>query len=258
MINRDLYFIAHRGEYLALKDGESVDYAPEGSRPAYERARDQKVNGVKLDVQYTADKVIVMSHDTHLNRTAGADLQIATSTYEELRQATYLKRGEFGNEKIITFDEALEIVKDIPLYYLDFKNYSDEMLQDVFTKLEKHGISSSKVIIATFNNEALKGAQRLYPDVRRVRHVSYTDESFAEVKAQMAVLRKELGLYGFNIPERCGSTTPEFVRELKDEGCWVSVWFVHSTASADKFCNSGADAFVTGMPSSIREYLRSK
>lgn len=272
MTGKDFYFIAHRGEYLTLKDGEAVGYAPEGSRPAYERVRDQKVNGVKLDIHYTADKVVVMSHDPNLNRIAGRNLVIKDTAYADLKKATFIKSGEYGNEKILTFDEALEIVKDVPLYYIDFKYYSDEMIKDVFAKLEKHGIPAGKVIIATFNVEALEGARKLYSHIRRVQHISYVEQEdgtfllngtlicpdFAAVKAQMFTWKKEMELYGFNIPIHRQPTTREFINELKAAGCWLSVWFVHSAETADKFYHTGGNAFVTGMPSAIRDYLNSE
>ncbi len=272
MVDRDFYFIAHRGEYLVLKNGEPAGYAPEGSRPAYERVRDRKINGVKLDIHYTADKVVVMSHDPNLTRIAGQDLVIGETTLADLKKVPFLKVGEFANEKILTFDEALEIVKDVPLYYLDFKYYSAEMMNDVFATLDKHGIPRSKVIIATFNFEGLQGAQKLFPDIRRVQHISYVEQEdgtfllngtlicpdFAAVKAQMFAWKKELDLFGFNIPVHRAQTTPEFIRKLKANGCWLSAWFIHSTENADKFYPTGVNAFVTGMPSTIRDYLNSK
>lgn len=59
----DLYYIAHRGEYMTLPDESASEVrkgrvdAPEGTRPAFERVRDNRVNAVKLDIQYTLDKV---------------------------------------------------------------------------------------------------------------------------------------------------------------------------------------------------------
>jgi glycerophosphoryl diester phosphodiesterase len=270
----DLYLIAHRGEYLALKqDPEtkkwvSTDYAPEGTMPTYKRVRDQKINAVKLDVQYTADDEVVISHDLTLKRTTGQDLRVTETTYAELKKAVFIKRGEFADERIVTLNEVLPIVKDCERFYLDFKAYKPDMMDKVFKSFDAHGIPRERILIATFNKEALRGAKAAYPDVRRVLHFSYPERKdgkfvvdgkvtdFEAVKAQMYALREELGLYGFNIPTRSTFTTPEFVRELKAKGLWVSLWFVVSTEVADRFRDSGADGFVTGMPSSIRAWLK--
>lgn len=81
---------------------------------------------------------------------------------------------------------------------------------------------------------------------------------FESVKARMLASKEELGLYGFNIPSASAFTTPELVRELKTKGCWVTIWYGHSTDVADRFYETGIDGFVTGMPSSLRAYLDRK
>jgi len=261
----DLYYIAHRGEYMTLpaepasKSRRGIIDAPEGTRPAFERVRDKQINAVKLDVQYTADNVIVISHDTNLQRTTGRDLPIAKTRYEALKDVPFLKVGDFDEERILTLDEALAIVKDCPLFYLDFKTYSPEMMEAAFKTFATHGVPREKIIIATFNRNALKGAMLSHPDVRRVLHVSYKEpENFEAFKVQMRKWKAEMGLYGFNIPMSSPLTTPELVRELKAEGNWVTLWFGHSTDVADRFHDSDVDGFVTGMPSALRAYLESK
>jgi len=273
----EFYYIAHRGEYMTLPDGadgkdrKGVVDAPEGTRPTFERVRDRQVNAVKLDVQYTADKVVVISHDSDLKRTTGQDLPIAATAYGDLKKAPFLNVGAFGDERIVTLDEALEIVKDCQLYYLDFKAYSPEMMEAVFNCFTAHGIPLERIVIATFTRKALEGAKVSHPEIRRVHHINYHEEAdgtvmlngkrypdFAEVKAQMLAWKKELGLSGFNIPIPSKHTTPELIRELKADGCWLTLWYAHSTADATRFRDSGVDGFVTGMPSSIRAYLEGK
>lgn len=274
----DLYYIAHRGEYMTLSTEPSkgkrtgVVDTPEATRPAFERVRDNNVKAVKLDIQFTPDKVVVVSHDTNLKRTTGRDLPIAKTTYEDLKDVPFLKVGKYKGERIVTLDQALSIVKNCELFYVDFKAYTPEMMDAAFKTFDAHGIPKNKIIIATFTQNALKGARDSYPDIRRVLHISYTQQpdgsfqfsggrkcvNFDEVKEQMRELRKELGLFGFNIPAWSPFTTPQFIKELKTDGCWVSLWYGHSTETADKFWNSGADGFVTGMPSTLQAYIESK
>jgi len=274
----DLHYIAHRGEYMTLPEEPAAEVrkgrvdAPEGTRPAFERVRDNRVNAVKLDIQYTPDKVVVISHDTNLKRTTGHDLPIATTRFEDLKNVPFLKKGAFEGERIITLDEALGIVKDCQLFYVDFKAYTPEMMEDAFKIFEKHGIATERIVIATFTKSALRAAQTSHPEVRRVLHISYTEQpdgtfqvngsvccaDFEEVKSQLQAWREEMDLYGFNIPVASPNTTPALVRELKAEGCWVTLWYGHSTEVADRFHDSGVDGFVTGMPSSLRAYIEGK
>jgi len=261
----EFYYIAHRGEYMTLpadpaaKSRKGIVDAPEGTRPAFERVRDRQINGVKLDIQYTADKVIVISHDTNLKRTTGRDLPIARTRYEDLKNVSFLNVGNFADERIATLDEALAIVKDCPLFYLDFKAFTPEMMEAAFKAFAAQGIPKEKIMIATFNRNALKEALRTHPDVRRVLHVSYKEpKDFDAFKAEMKNWKQEMGLYGFNIPTSSPLTTPELVHELKADGNWVTLWYGHSTDVADQFRNSEIDGFVTGLPSALRAYLEDK
>ena len=266
------YYIAHRGEYMKMVNGKAVVDAPEGSRPAFERVHDRKVNGVKLDLHCTSDNVIVISHDPNLKRTTGKDLPIIKSTYAELKKTPFRKEGRYDNEHILTLDEALKIVKDCPLFYVDFKYHTPEMMTKAFEIFAANGIPRERIIIATFTQEALKDAQRRYPDVRRVAHIQYTQEKdgtyllngkvkcadFGAVAAKMAEWKKEMGLYGFNIPTSSPNTTLEFIHQLKTQGNWVTLWYIHSAEMVEKYKNAEVDGFVTGMPTDVRKAMSGK
>jgi len=262
------YYIAHRGEYMKLENGKCVVDAPEGSRPAFERVRDMKINGVKLDLHCTADNVVVISHDPNLKRTTGQDLPIIKTTYADLKKVTFLKEGAFKNERILTLDEALKIVKDCPLLFVDFKFHTPEMMSMAFNTFEANGIRRDQIMLATFTQEALRDAQQRFPDVRRVHHIHYKQEKdgsfllngkvkcadFKAVATKMLEWKREMGLYGYNLPTSSPETTVEFISQLKAEGNWLSLWYVHSLETAGKFKDSGVDGFVTGMPTAIRRH----
>ncbi len=70
--------LAHRGLW-------SPDGPPENSLAAFAAARDAGV-GVELDVHVTADGTPVVVHDTDLERTAGARLDVRTAALAEVRE----------------------------------------------------------------------------------------------------------------------------------------------------------------------------
>ncbi len=266
------YYIAHRGEYMALENGNAVVDAPEGTRPAFERVRDRKINGVKLDLHYTADQVVVISHDPNLKRTTGQDLPIVETNYEALKRVPFLKAGSFENERILTLDETLKIVKDCPLFFVDFKYHTPEMMTKAFETFESNGIPRARIILATFTQEALRDAQKRFPEVRRVHHIHYKQgkdgtfllngkvkcADFDCVLKQMEAWKKEMGLYGYNLPTSSPETTVELIGRLKAKGNWLSLWYIHSLEMANKFKDSGVDGYVTGMPSAVREAMTGK
>ena len=88
---------AHRG----LHDGE----IPENSLPAFARAAD-KGFGIELDVQLSADGVIMVFHDDTLIRMTGVQGKLCEYSREQLQQ---MRLGE-SDEVIPTLDEVLETV----------------------------------------------------------------------------------------------------------------------------------------------------
>ena len=84
-------------------------------------------------------------------------------------------------------------------------------------------------------------------------------KTFAGRRAVMdAVLRyrDELNLFGVNMPVINGQTRPEDVAYLKQNGLWVSLWFVQNEAKAEAYRDARPDAFVTDHVTKARRGLK--
>jgi glycerophosphoryl diester phosphodiesterase len=66
--------------------GASGDF-PEGSKAAYMAAIEQGADGFECDVRLTNDKQIICYHDKDAKRLVNLDLEIAKSTYSELKKS---------------------------------------------------------------------------------------------------------------------------------------------------------------------------
>jgi glycerophosphoryl diester phosphodiesterase len=78
--------------------GASHDF-PEMSRAAYLGAVDQGADGFECDLRLTKDRILICWHDKDLQRIAGSQLQVASSTLAQLQECA----------EILTFDELLDI-----------------------------------------------------------------------------------------------------------------------------------------------------
>lgn len=256
----EISYIAHRGEAFD---------APEGTRPAYELAMERHLTGMKLDLRYSRDKVIVLSHDPSLKRTTGSDLTVAETDYADLNAAVFKEVGGYRNERILTFDEVLEIVHDAPFLFIDFKFYSEEIERDAFDRLQEAGIPFDRVITPSFSEKTLAGIKRDFPEVRTVLHISLNAKNgkysvfkkwYADKKeaAQAIIAKKEeLGLFGVNIQAVPEFADREFIAALQNAGLWVSIWFVNKPDKAVFYADAGADAFVTDCGGEMREAVES-
>ncbi len=103
--------IAHRGFHT--EDG----IAPENSLEAFRRAKEAGY-AVELDVQFTADKQIVVFHDATLKRVCGVDKRVDSLTYDEL--SAYSIQG--GSQRIPLLSDVLSVLNDTPLV-CEIKSY---------------------------------------------------------------------------------------------------------------------------------------
>ena len=234
--------VAHRGAGdLAM---------PEASRPAYADAVAKSSDIVKLDLQKTRDGVIVMGHDPTLKRAMGWDARIGDLDYSTiLAKGEFLFRGKPTGERIVRLDEALEIVRPVPEFWIDFKHFDPDFAERALETFAAKGIDESRILVATFSKEALRYFKEKHPSVRRVGHVSM--KSSDELPRVLASV-DELGLFGVNMPVSGGQTSPETIAELKRKGVWVSLWFVQDAQKAAKYRGTGCDAFVTDFVSRVR------
>ncbi len=236
--------IAHRGQ------GDLT--MPEHSLAAYRDAVAHKMDIVKLDLQRTKDGVLVMCHDDTLERLMGWNVLFKDVTYAEiLEKGRYLdKKRKPTNEKIVRFDEALEIVKGLPEFWIDFKNpkaFDADFAEAALAALQKAGISQERVMLATFTVQALAYFKEKHPNIRRVGHIApgLCGEGLYDFCGKY-------GLWGVNMPGFQYQTTHEAIRQLKERGLWVAVWIVNKREIADFYRHSGADAFVTDYVSRVR------
>ena len=235
--------VAHRGA------GDLT--MPEASSPAYSNAVAMGCNIVKLDLQRTKDGVIVMGHDLTLKRNMGWDVRIADLSYAEIfAKGRFLEGDRPGNERIVRFDQALEIVKPIPEMWIDFKDnkgFSPEFGEDAVSAMRRAGIDPSRVMLATFNTNALAYFRDRHPEFRRIGHFSFRKikDDNRGILSKALTFRDRYGLYGLNMPVKDCQTRPQDIAYLKGNGLWISLWFVQDADKARHYRSAGADAFVT-------------
>ena len=235
-------YVAHRGA------GDLT--MPEATKGAYADAVAKSSDIVKLDLQKTKDGVIVMGHDPSLKRVMGWDAKIKDLTYAEiLEKGDFLWRKKPTGERIVRLDEALEIVRPVPEFWIDFKHFDPDFAERVLKTFAEKGIDESRVMVATFSKGALEYFKRSHPSIRRVGHISMkTSDELPRVVSYI----DELGLFGVNMPVLDDQTSHEAIAELKRRGVWVSLWFVQNEKKSAKYGGSGCDAFVTDYVSRVR------
>ena len=253
-------YVAHRGDYPD---------APEGSMAAYRNAVARGSEIVKLDVHPSKDGVIVLSHDPSFKRTMGWDVKISDVTWDEIRRHTYLFNGHPTEERAVSLPEALEVIEAIPEFWIDFKHFDPEFCERVLEEFAKAGIAEDRIMVATYNQGALRYAKERHPAIRRVGHIDAIvkegkwslsfergkgvlrapageGEPFSrEVATHIIDYARELGLWGVNLVSDQDLVTPGLVAQLKEAGLMVSIALVHDAATAAALAGHCHDCVVT-------------
>jgi len=141
---------AHRG---------SSKLAPENTLSAVRRAIEDGADFAEIDVQETADGVVVLFHDTDLMRIAGLKKNIWQVTYPEIKSldvGSWFSKDYIG-ERIPTLVETIELARDkIKLNIeLKFNGHEKQLVTNVVKIIEDHQFKS-RCVISSLNFAGLQ------------------------------------------------------------------------------------------------------
>src|SRR5262245_52903123 len=96
-----MLILAHRG---------ASGYAPENTFTAFELARTMGACGIETDIQLTSDDVLVLFHDSKVERTTNGTGAVKDLTWAELAalDAGSWLDPKFAGERIVRFDAFLD------------------------------------------------------------------------------------------------------------------------------------------------------
>ena len=148
--------------------------APENSKSAIQKAIEVGADYAEIDVQETADGVIILNHDSDLMRVAGVPGEISAMTLDEVRGADIGKKfsAAFAGEKVPTLAEVIALARDRIKLEIELKYYDREGEQaqgrnlalDVVRLLEREHFES-QCIVSSLNYEALMEVRRYNPRI---------------------------------------------------------------------------------------------
>lgn len=215
-----IQYRAHRGV---------AAYAPENTLPAFQMAMEQGVDYIETDPQFTKDGVIVLMHDSTVNRTCrnedGSEitqsLQICDLTYEQLLEldAGIWKGEQFRGTKIPTLDQLLALAEGTDVIIELDKKIKTEEMDALFDTVSKY---NTKVAFFCADVERIQKVQSRFPDARIVYEGVMTDEALQAVTGLVRPENLTLWVYldkpNFHWLEPLRKTSPEICARVKKYG----------------------------------------
>ncbi len=151
--NRPIVF-GHRG---------SPFYITENTIASFEKALDQNVDGLELDVRCTKDKKVIIFHDKNLKRLAGKNKNVKSLTLNEIKKIK-LKNGE----EIPQLEDIVPLLQKTKVINIEIKSdwlFSGfDTISKVISFIKINNLEK-KCIVSSFNPLVLLKIKRISPTV---------------------------------------------------------------------------------------------
>ena len=225
--------IAHRGASADL---------PENTLAAFALAAEQGADGIELDVRFSADKQIVIFHDSTLERLAASNYKVSELTLSQLKE---IDLGE--GQTIATLDELFEMMGPRVRYNIEIKDFSlfDAGLETAVADCIESFALQELVLISSFNPWS----------VRRARNAISRSVPVALIRTK-GILKYTYLLASEQADNPHHALVDEkYMAWAKKRDYLVCVWTVDDPQEASRLARLAVNGIITNKPQLLRRHL---
>jgi glycerophosphoryl diester phosphodiesterase len=231
--------------------GASGNY-PENTLLAFQKAIEERADGVEFDLHRTKDGILVVHHDFDLKRTAGVPLVIGETDYAALAKYDLgIWKGDYPKQTLPTLDEVLAVFRDTELMI----NIELKAGSAIYPGIENELLAMlqsqprpERFVLSSFDHPALMILRALgspYPlgvltEARWIAPWVYVEtHDFQTYHPNYRTLDMET------------------VKELKTRGISIYTYTVNNCKDAKRLQNLGIEGIITNKPAELRNQLNS-
>ncbi len=193
-------------------------------------------DGLELDVQLSADGVVVVHHDRTLERTTRGTGPVAAKTAAELSHLEVPTLRE-----VLSRHSQARIIIEMKL---DAFELGDAVARDV-----RDANAVDRVCAAGYGARALVAARRALPKMATSAHLAEVRRALR--RKWMCWPLRSCDWQGYQVPECVGRlrvVSPRFIRYAHLAGLKVQVWTVDEEADMRRLLDWGVDALISNRP----------
>ena len=235
-IKRTVEITGHRGSKLK---------APENTLSALRQAIAEGADYAEIDVQTTADGIVVLLHDADLMRVASVNRRLRDINYSDLKDIDVGSwfMPEFSGERIPTLQEAINLARGHIKLNIELKfTWPDPTLsQKVGDIIQQNGLIS-ECVVSSLNFQALTEIKQAFPRLKT---------GFIVLQAVGNLSRMEVDFLSIS----ASRVTPRLVRDVHRRGDKVHVWTVNDLNNVISMIEMGVDNIITDYPQKLRRFL---
>lgn len=235
--DRQIAVTAHRGSSLK---------APENTISALQQAIADGAEYAEIDVQTTADGVVVLMHDADLMRVASIDRSIEEIGYRELSKidiGSWFSK-EFSHERVATLEEAIKFCKGRIKLNIELKyNRSDPELAGKVGEIIRKNSFSKSCVVSSLDYGKLKKFNALFPEIKIGLIVYQAIGDFTHSKVDFLSID-------------AAQATSQVVTEARQNGKQIHAWTINDLQTAFSMIEVGVDNIITDKPDAVHKLLQ--
>ncbi|HUF63839.1 MAG TPA: glycerophosphodiester phosphodiesterase family protein [Verrucomicrobiales bacterium] len=243
--------VAHRG---------ASHEAPENTLASISLAWEENADAAEVDVFVTSDGRIIAIHDPTTGRTAGADLAVAESSFEDLRKLDVgaWKGPQWKDERIPSLEDVLEILPPAKRLYIEIK-CGEEILDPLTRVLAPWEKRAGQIVLIGFSYELMSAAKRRFPHflchwLVSVEQIEGTNEWEPPIP-EVAARAQAAGFDGISLGN-APALDAEAARIVRAHELLLLVWTVNNAGRARALSALGVHSITTDRPGWLRKQLR--
>lgn len=230
---------AHRG---------SSKEAPENTLSAIRQAISDGADFAEIDVQETADGVVIVMHDSDFMRIAGQRLNIWDTTFADLQKfdAGAWFDESFAGERVPSLQQVIEICKDqIKLNIeLKFNGHDKELVKRTLDVIKQNDFQS-QCIISSLNHQSLQEVTSIEPGIQVGAIVGASIGDVAKLPVDFIAINKS-------------EVDRSLVRRVHNRGMQLHVWTVNDEEKMSDMVDLGVDNILTDEPRKLIDVLEQR
>ncbi|MBI4411565.1 MAG: hypothetical protein HY541_03680 [Deltaproteobacteria bacterium] len=222
--------IAHRGSRLS---------APENTLLAFQKAHEQKADGIELDVHLTRDRKVAVYHDDRITDAQGQRVAIRSATFSQLKEIVLPE-----NQHIPTLHEVFEqFGQKFSVINVEIKStgYCTNGIEKTVLDLVCRFHLEDRVIISSFNPLHLWRTRLLNRRIR-IGHLIWPPQWFARRHFWTRLCRANT----VNLEHEWA--TPDRLKEFNGLGRDIWVWTVNEESEMRRWFGANIAAIITDDP----------
>ncbi len=252
-----------RVEVIAHRGGHGL--WPENTIYGFQQAIALGIDILEMDIRSTKDSVLVILHDSGVDRTTNGKGQVRDFTLKELKilDAGYTWTKDNGQtypyrDKNITIPTLAEVFTTLPntRMIIEIKQTEPDITTAFGNLIRQHNMTNN-VLVACFDSSVLRTFREQFPEIA-------TSAGLTEGLAFYALSRLGLSAaycpntQALQIPQKLGpfnTTHPAFLNAARNHNLKIHYWTVNDPQTMQTLINLDVDGIITIYPDRLIQLL---